>query len=85
MPSQHPAASLRPSYTAGGIVRRRATRPTPERRGMMADPPAFSEPKRHGRRRWVRVAVIVVVLIVALVVVLLVTGGHRPGPPPGGH
>jgi t-SNARE complex subunit (syntaxin) len=52
---------------------------------MMADPPAFSESKRHARRRWVRVAVIVVVLIVALVVVLLVTGVHRPGPPPGGH
>jgi hypothetical protein len=52
---------------------------------MMADPPAISEPKRHDRRRWVRVAVIVVVLIVALVLVLLVTGVHRPGPPPGGH
>jgi hypothetical protein len=55
---------------------------------MMADPPAYSEPKRHARRRWVRVAVIVLVLIVALVVVLLVTGGlggHRPGPPEGGH
>jgi ABC-type transporter Mla subunit MlaD len=52
---------------------------------MMADPPAYSEAKRHARRRWVRVAVIVLVLIVALVVVLLVTGGHRPGPPSGGH
>jgi hypothetical protein len=51
----------------------------------MADPPAYSEARRHARRRWVRVAVIVLVLIVALVLVLLVTGVHRPGPPPGGH
>jgi cell shape-determining protein MreD len=55
---------------------------------MMAGPPGYFEPKRHARRRWVRVAVIVLVMIVVLVVVLLVAGvlgGHRPGPPAGGH
>jgi hypothetical protein len=47
----------------------------------MADPLRYPEPKRPGKRRWVRFSVILaLVLLLVVVVLLLALGGHSPDP-----